>query len=393
MSAKAPIYLKRGARKGKKEKLRDLLSRDMISPPLGDFRHTIHVGGAGDTFGDVSFLQGKLHLLPRAREAPEPPAGIARTATLSGPPRGYGGAVAATQERQADSGVKKEGALPADGSSLEALLLRTDALDKRALPDPRGDDDAAEFPGANSRARKRILEPEDFLDDLDDEDYEEDTPKRRGKGKAKGKGVGGARKKLDAAILEDRDKPYACDICGKRYKNRPGLSYHYAHSHLAEEEGDDKDDSQPPTPPKKGPDGLALPNNYCDFCLGDSKINKKTGQPEELVSCSDCGRSVPCALKPVEFTPKSPSPLCPKTPVIAPKTPVFHPKTPVFHPKTAGNADQLLFCDDCDRGYHMYCLTPPMAEPPEGSWSCHLCLDLLKDKASIYQNHQGQPSA
>lgn len=36
---------------------------------------------------------------------------------------------------------------------------------------------------------------------------------------------------------------------------------------------------------------MALPNNYCDFCLGDSKINKKTGQPEELVSCSDCGRS------------------------------------------------------------------------------------------------------
>lgn len=42
---------------------------------------------------------------------------------------------------------------------------------------------------------------------------------------------------------------------------------------------------------KKGPDGLALPNNYCDFCLGDSKINKKTSNPEELVSCSDCGRS------------------------------------------------------------------------------------------------------
>lgn len=34
-------------------------------------------------------------------------------------------------------------------------------------------------------ASQRILEPDDFLDDLDDEDYEEDTPKRRGKGKAK----------------------------------------------------------------------------------------------------------------------------------------------------------------------------------------------------------------
>lgn len=84
--------------------------------------------------------------------------------------------------------------------------------------------------------------------------------------------------------------------------------------------------------------------------------------------------------------------------------------------------DQLLFCDDCDRGYHMYCLTPPMSEPPEGnkctrviarelpvipmhpeltlpfsvpctgSWSCHLCLDLLKEKASIYQNQNAPPS-
>lgn len=45
------------------------------------------------------------------------------------------------------------------------------------------------------------------------------------------------------------------------------------------------------TAPKKGPNGLALPNDYCDFCLGDSNMNQKTGQSEELVSCSDCGRS------------------------------------------------------------------------------------------------------
>nr|AAI60757.1 Unknown (protein for MGC:180039) [Xenopus laevis]AAI70001.1 Unknown (protein for MGC:196728) [Xenopus laevis] len=64
MSAKAPIYLKRSSRKGK---LRDFLSPDMISPPLGDFRHTIHIGsGEGDTFGDISFLQGKFHLLPQS---------------------------------------------------------------------------------------------------------------------------------------------------------------------------------------------------------------------------------------------------------------------------------------------------------------------------------------
>ncbi|XP_069064163.1 zinc finger protein ubi-d4 isoform X2 [Pleurodeles waltl] len=315
-----------------------------------------------------------------------------------------------------DQTVKKEGLTPQDGSSLEALL-RTEPQEKREIP--RDEDSLGEFPIVSSRTRKvhlrqgvqeyvargsfmRILEPDDFLDDLDDEDYEEDTPKRKGKAKSKGKGLASARKKLDAAAaaLEDRDKPYACDnsnkqkhtskpserVCGKRYKNRPGLSYHYAHSHLADEEGEDKEESHSPLPvphrmeeqkSKKGPDGIALPNNYCDFCLGDSKINKKTGQSEELVSCSDCGRSGhPSCL---QFTPVM---------MAAVKTYRWQ----CIECKccnicgTSENDDQLLFCDDCDRGYHMYCLSPPMAEPPEGSWSCHLCLDLLKDKASIYQN-------
>uniref|UniRef100_A0A8D0G4J0 CDC42 effector protein 3 n=1 Tax=Sphenodon punctatus TaxID=8508 RepID=A0A8D0G4J0_SPHPU len=67
MPAKTPIYLKTGnTKKGKKFKLRDILSPDMISPPLGDFRHTIHIGKEGqhDVFGDISFLQGNYELLP-----------------------------------------------------------------------------------------------------------------------------------------------------------------------------------------------------------------------------------------------------------------------------------------------------------------------------------------
>ncbi|KAK5880890.1 hypothetical protein CesoFtcFv8_021751 [Champsocephalus esox] len=32
------------------------LTLEMISPPLGDFRHTMHVGRGGDVFGDTSFL-------------------------------------------------------------------------------------------------------------------------------------------------------------------------------------------------------------------------------------------------------------------------------------------------------------------------------------------------
>uniref|UniRef100_A0A8C2HD35 D4, zinc and double PHD fingers family 2 n=1 Tax=Cyprinus carpio TaxID=7962 RepID=A0A8C2HD35_CYPCA len=300
-----------------------------------------------------------------------------------------------------DLGLKKD-VFSSDGSSLEALL-KGEPVDKRSgleLRTVEEEPSSTEYSSGglnpSGRVRKKILEPDDFLDDLDDEDYEEDTPKRRGKGKGKGRGVSSARKKLEAAAaLEDRDRPYACDICGKRYKNRPCLSYHYAHSHLAEEEGEEKDemDIREPTPPqqdepktpKKGPDGLALPNKYCDFCLGDSNLNQKTGQSEGLVSCSDCGRSG-----------KTTTHTSPFTPVMMAAVKTY--RWQCIECKccnmcgTSENDDQLLFCDDCDRGYHMYCLSPPMSEPPEGSWSCHLCLALLKEKASIYQNQNAPPS-
>uniref|UniRef100_UPI00358EC808 zinc finger protein ubi-d4 n=1 Tax=Myxine glutinosa TaxID=7769 RepID=UPI00358EC808 len=314
--------------------------------------------------------------------------------------------VAEIQTADNEVPTKKEGVLSGEGSSLE-LLLRSET--ERKAPESKEDDSIAEF--------QRVFDAEDYYEDLDDEDYEEDIPKRKTKTKGRtrgkraykrqsdrhaegasdeqdrgdviseagssGKGVGGGKRKNE--VHDKEDKPYACDICGKRYKNRPGLSYHYTHSHLADEEGEDAD-SRPSTPvtrrnderkSKKGPDGLATPNNYCDFCLGGSLENKKTGHPEELVSCSDCGRSGhPSCL---QFTPNM---------IAAVKTYRWQ----CIECKccnlcgTSENDDQLLFCDDCDRGYHMYCLSPPMSEPPEGSWSCHLCLELLKERASVFMS-------
>lgn len=108
----------------------------------------------------------------------------------------------------------------------------------------------------------------------------------------------------------------------------------------------------------------ATPSPYCDFCLGDSRENRKTNIPEDLVSCSDCGRSGhPTCL---QFTPNM---------IIS----VRRYRWQCIECKycsicgTSDNDDQLLFCDDCDRGYHMYCLTPPLTVPPEGSWSCNIC--------------------
>ncbi|KAM9390661.1 zinc finger protein DPF3-like, partial [Salvelinus alpinus] len=219
-------------------------------------------------------------------------------------------------------------------------------------------------------------------------------------------GRGSSRRRAEAVSNDDVDKPYVCDnrykqkhnsktadsVCGKRYKNRPGLSYHYAHTHLAEEEGEEREEREeemPPSPPPHRPDpdpdnhkpqraadGSIIPNDYCDFCLGDSDSNRKTGQAEELVSCSDCGRSGhPTCL---QFTDNM------MTAVKTYQWQCIECKSCSLC-GTSENDDQLLFCDDCDRGYHMYCLKPPMTKPPEGSWSCHMCLDLLKDKASAYE--------
>ncbi|XP_072425589.1 zinc finger protein DPF3 isoform X2 [Chiloscyllium punctatum] len=283
--------------------------------------------------------------------------------------------------------LKKDG-VSAEGTTLEALL-RGEALEKRN--DSKDDEAYSEI--------QRVLDNEENIEDLEEDDLEDDIPKRKNKPRGRTRGVGG-RKRTDSTAQEDHDKPYVCDnsykqkhnsktsdkVCGKRYKNRPGLSYHYAHTHLADEEGDDDRDSEPHSPPvlrseghkpRKGPDGVVISNNYCDFCLGGSNMNKKTGRAEELVSCSDCGRSghPTCLQFTINMT-------------AAVKT--YH--WQCIECKscslcgTSENDDQLLFCDDCDRGYHMYCLNPPMAQPPEGSWSCHLCLKQLKEKASGYVN-------
>ncbi|XP_066230465.1 cdc42 effector protein 5 [Saccopteryx leptura] len=70
-----PVLKQLGPVQPKKRPERGALS---ISAPLGDFRHTLHVGRSGDAFGDTSFLSrhgGGPPPEPRA-----PPAGAPRSA-------------------------------------------------------------------------------------------------------------------------------------------------------------------------------------------------------------------------------------------------------------------------------------------------------------------------
>jgi len=226
----------------------------------------------------------------------------------------------------------------------------------------------------------------------DSSDYEEIYIRKKAKRKESKKsravpgtssissGTGRSRKKeRDAELAAERDKPYSCELCGARYKTRPGLSYHLQHSHNKQPAPEDEmdpvldNDSSTSVAVKsssalvvsKPPGSGSGSGKYCDFCLGNESENKKTGTREEMVSCADCGRcGHPSCL---QFTSNM---------IISVKKYPWQ----CIECKSCGicgtsdNDDQLLFCDDCDRGYHMYCLSPPLSEPPEGSWSCHLCI-------------------
>ena len=40
--------------------------------------------------------------------------------------------------------------------------------------------------------------------------------------------------------------------------------------------------------------------------------------------------------------------------------------------------DQMLLCDCCDQGFHCYCLSVALVEPPEGDWFCEHCDAILR---------------
>uniref|UniRef100_A0A8C6P1R3 Double PHD fingers 3 n=1 Tax=Nothobranchius furzeri TaxID=105023 RepID=A0A8C6P1R3_NOTFU len=185
------------------------------------------------------------------------------------------------RERERESvcvygGLMSRNGLPTQSTTLEALL-RGEGLDKRKSS--KNDEESL-------LEIQRVLEADAAEDAFnDDDDYEVDIPKRRHRGKGRGRGSGRRRADLDD------DKPYICDICTKRYRNRPGLSYHYTHSHLAEEgrAGErstvtSRSPAAPQTDRHKRPKssgGTSIPNNYCNKCS-----NRKTGKSGS--PCSAC---------------------------------------------------------------------------------------------------------
>ncbi|KAG9485300.1 histone acetyltransferase KAT6B isoform X2 [Eleutherodactylus coqui] len=132
----------------------------------------------------------------------------------------------------------------------------------------------------------------------------------------------------------------------------------------------------------------ADPIPICSFCLGTKESNREK-KPEELISCADCGSSGhPSCLK-----------FCPEltSNVKALRWQCIECKTCSACRIQGKNADNMLFCDSCDRGFHMECCDPPLARMPKGLWICQVCqpkkkgCKILQEKAAQIKRRYAKP--
>ncbi|XP_071953823.1 histone acetyltransferase KAT6B-like [Antedon mediterranea] len=113
----------------------------------------------------------------------------------------------------------------------------------------------------------------------------------------------------------------------------------------------------------------------CDYCTLTARCNRY-GLKEDLLICKDCNAKAhpSCMNYSTELAERSR-----RSPwqCIDCKTCTMC--------DDAGNADTLLFCDACDKGYHMVCHSPPVLKKPLGKWVCEVCIqddDLILDRDS-----------
>ncbi|OXB71476.1 UNVERIFIED_CONTAM: hypothetical protein H355_006982 [Colinus virginianus] len=121
---------------------------------------------------------------------------------------------------------------------------------------------------------------------------------------------------------------------------------------------------------------VAEPIPICSFCLGTKEQNREK-KPEELISCADCGNSGhPSCLK---FSPEL------TVRVKALRWQCIECKTCSSCRDQGKNADNMLFCDSCDRGFHMECCDPPLTRMPKGMWICQICRPHKKGRKLLHK--------
>lgn len=111
------------------------------------------------------------------------------------------------------------------------------------------------------------------------------------------------------------------------------------------------------------PKGFIQSERLCDYCQQPSTQNRK-GRFEALLFCKDCtAKAHPSCMdysEELSFRARKGLWQC-----IDCKTCIIC--------QDATDPDMMLFCDGCDKGYHMNCHMPQVKEKPSGKWVCAEC--------------------
>lgn len=115
-------------------------------------------------------------------------------------------------------------------------------------------------------------------------------------------------------------------------------------------------------------------DKVCQKCQGDEVENKKTGRPEVILTCEDCGlRGHPSCMILPNLDPSI---------LQAYQWKCSDCKTcEVCNEK--GDEARMVLCDGCDRGWHLDCLDPPLDAPPNDRWFCPKCPSFPDGVASL----------
>lgn len=102
----------------------------------------------------------------------------------------------------------------------------------------------------------------------------------------------------------------------------------------------------------------------CDYCLKSTKENEN-GESEKILICKDCNAQAhPSCM--------GYNPVLAKRALRSPWQCIDCKVCVVC--EDAGDPDMMLFCDACDKGFHMNCHEPALENKPIGKWVCSDCI-------------------
>lgn len=138
------------------------LTREMISAPLGDFRHTMHVGRSGDAFGDTSFLSSRSGEPPETASYPSSPRPSLLARTFRSSKRSQS---VSRVDQQEDNGLMVPGGSPIYVKNAMSLPFLNDGdrgqsvVGKSLSSSPLGQQEAED--GGGAAAASHFLEQEE----------------------------------------------------------------------------------------------------------------------------------------------------------------------------------------------------------------------------------------